>query len=66
MRLLQEITDMLNGTDVAGRQDRQWQNANDALDEARALLSNDSTTEDHMTALATAVTGLLALQLSRT
>lgn len=61
--MLQQVLDMLRGTDVAGRQDRQWQAANDSLSLAVEMLTGDE--PDYQAAIATALVGLLALELSR-
>lgn len=61
--MLQQVLDMLRGTDVAGRQDAQWQAANDSLSLAVEMLTGDE--PDYQAAIATALVGLLALELSR-
>lgn len=61
MGLVQEVTDVFRGTNVAGRQEEQWQIANQALADSADAISN----EHYDAATASALLGLLALQLSR-
>lgn len=49
---------------VSDRQDEQWQLANKALDSAGAMLTFDE--PDYQAVIATALVGLLSLQISRT
>lgn len=61
--MLQQILDMVNGTDVVGRQERQWQAADDLLAAAGELLARDE--PDYQAVIAAALVGLLSLELSR-
>lgn len=76
MGMIQEIADVVMGTNVAGRQERQWQQANDNLDEAEAALrplmadsgwypSESDPRTAAQVAIAHALIGLLADRLSR-
>lgn len=61
MGLMQEVTDVFRGTNVAARQEEQWQVANQAVADAADAIDN----ENYEAATTSALLGLLALQLSR-